>query len=255
MSSQQIQEVAIRSFDKAIDDPRSKVKRLFYRIIPRHILRSIPFELRLALLRITSRKVKKLFANSKHLLVNLGAGPRGKLGWVNVDAIQADNVNCLFDCRRSLPFPDNSVKGIFVEHFFEHLDYHDEVPDFLRECYRVLEPNGVLRIIVPDGGAYLRAYSLGGWDELKRMRMLGDDHYESVFHFAYSTRMELINFVFRQWGQHKFAYDFETVSFVLRKYGFSSVQQVEFGRSISPELCIDSPERQQESLYVDAIKG
>ncbi|HUI30975.1 MAG TPA: methyltransferase domain-containing protein [Candidatus Acidoferrales bacterium] len=254
MKGDATQDTLIRSYDNAIENPRGKIKKLFYSVIPRHILRNVPFELRLTWLKISKKNVRKRFANSKDLLVNLGCGPQGRPGWINVDAVPGANVNCVYDCRKSLPFQDGSARGIFAEHFFEHLDYQDEVPHFLAECRRVLQPGGVIRIIVPDAGAYLRAYCRGDWDELQKMRVLGENHSEAGMGFAYNTRMELINFVFRQWGQHKFAYDFETLSFILKKHGFSSVQEQKFGGSILPDICIDSPERKHESLYVDAVK-
>lgn len=46
-----------------------------------------------------------------------------------------------------LPFPDNSIDSIVSHHCLEHID-----PGFLAlmdECYRILEPGGVFRIIVP----------------------------------------------------------------------------------------------------------
>jgi len=104
-------------------------------------------------------------------LVNLGCGLSGKIGWVNVDIIKFPNVNCIYDCRKSLPFPENSVKSIFCEHFIEHLDYKEEVP-FLTECYRVLRVGGVIRIIVPDAEKYLRVYCEKGWGYLSKIHRL-----------------------------------------------------------------------------------
>lgn len=46
-----------------------------------------------------------------------------------------------------LPFPDNSIESIITHHFFEHL--RDGFIPLMDECYRVLKPGGVLRIIVP----------------------------------------------------------------------------------------------------------
>jgi predicted SAM-dependent methyltransferase len=54
-----------------------------------------------------------------------------------------------------LNFEDNTFDFIFSEHFFEHL-FLDEAIDLLQECYRILKPNGVVRIVVPD--ADLRTY-------------------------------------------------------------------------------------------------
>ena len=54
-----------------------------------------------------------------------------------------------------LEFEDNTFDFIFSEHFLEHL-FLDEAIDLLKECHRILKPNGVVRIVVPD--ADLRTY-------------------------------------------------------------------------------------------------
>ena len=46
-----------------------------------------------------------------------------------------------------LPFPDNSIKSIITHHCFEHIG--NGFMRLMDECYRVLEPRGLLRIIVP----------------------------------------------------------------------------------------------------------
>jgi citrate lyase synthetase len=66
--------------------------------------------------------------------------------------------------------------------------------------------------------------------------------------------MELINVVFRQGHEHKFAYDFETLRFLLDRYGFSEVVHQEYGTSLMTELCLDQVHRASESIYVDAKK-
>jgi predicted SAM-dependent methyltransferase len=163
-------------------------------------------------------------------------------------------VNCFWDCRKSLPFPDSSAKCIFTEHFVEHLDYCEEIPYFLSECHRVLEPGGVIRIIVPDAQKYLQGYCLGGWDQLAKVRPLGPGLSDIHFGSKYNTKMELLNVVFRQYFEHKFAWDYETLEFALRRYGFPSVHRQSFGQSLLERLALDMPERASESLYVEAVK-
>jgi predicted SAM-dependent methyltransferase len=248
--------VAVEDFSRSWEDRRqnrSRWKRILADTLPVHLLRPLGFELRMLALRARSRRTYRQYAQQTDLLVNIGAGDRGKPGWVNLDGYAATNVNCRFDARRRLPFADGAVRGIFSEHSFEHLDYVEEVPGFLRECFRVLKPTGVMRIIVPDAEKYLRAYARGGWDELAVIRPLYDDRRDHYFHFRYNTPMELVNVVFRQWQEHKFAYDFETLAFVLQRAGFKVIRQ-EYARSVDPTLCIDFDQRASESLYVDAIK-
>jgi predicted SAM-dependent methyltransferase len=224
--------------------------------VPRHAYHPFLREIRVALKKLVNppSKVRKSFRNRKNLKVNVGPGMSAKEGWVNIDIFQFPGVNCIYDCRRSLPFADQSAAVIFTEHFFEHIEYVEEAPFFLSECYRVLQPNGVLRVIVPDVEKYVRAYCKDGWEDLTEVRPLKPDHTDVHFGSRFQTKMEVLNAVFRQHFEHKFAYDFPTLELSLKRAGFSDVRRQTFGTSLSPDLCIDNPTRVSESLYVEAIK-
>lgn len=66
--------------------------------------------------------------------------------------------------------------------------------------------------------------------------------------------MELINAVFRQYYEHKYAYDQETLDLVLRRAGFSQVVSQSYASSLDPEMAPDFEARRSESLYVEARK-
>jgi predicted SAM-dependent methyltransferase len=146
--------------------------------------------------RLRTRNSPKEYAGKKDLLVNIGAGDSGKEGWVNLDGFPGNGVTCLADARKRLSFEDDSVRGIFSEHFFEHIDYCEEAPHFLRECFRSLQPGGVLRIIVPDLERYLRAYAEDDWNAFAKIRPLDKQLKDHHYGWQYNTQMELINLCF-----------------------------------------------------------
>jgi predicted SAM-dependent methyltransferase len=224
------------------------------RSVPRHAYLPFLHELRMVWRRMGTSKETRRFKHSRDLRLNIGCGPCGKPEWINIDIDAFPGVNCIYDCRRSLPFPDNSARCIFTEHFVEHLDYCEEIPYFLNECHRVLETGGVIRIIVPDAEKYLQGYCHGGWEELTKIRPLGPGLGDAAFGSRYNTKMELVNVVFRQYFEHKFAWDYETMEFVLRRFGFSMVYRKTFGQSMQDGLAIDMVERASESLYVEGVK-
>ncbi len=61
------------------------------------------------------------------------------------------------DVRKRIPYPDASVACIYSSHTFEHFSY-EESRAVARECFRVLKPGGILRIVVPDLGIMVRDY-------------------------------------------------------------------------------------------------
>jgi SAM-dependent methyltransferase len=73
--------------------------------------------------------------------INLGCGDNKLPGWLNHDAD--------IDITYPLPWPDDYVDFILIEHCVEHISYHEAVR-FFKEAYRVLRIGGVLRVIVPS---------------------------------------------------------------------------------------------------------
>lgn len=61
--------------------------------------------------------------------------------WQNLDASH--------DIRKRLRFDTGAVSAILAEHVVEHVPMLAAL-DFFGECYRVLEPGGVLRVAFPD---------------------------------------------------------------------------------------------------------
>lgn len=178
--------------------------------------------------------------NQKNLKLNIGCGQNIKKGWVNIDLSNHADIN--LDMREPLPFHDNTCSFIYSEHFLEHLDYPKQSLSFLNECYRVLSNDGIFSCGVPDTEWPLHEYC-----------GLVNKGY---FHFAKEkwhpewcqTKMEQINYHFRQNGEHKFAYDYRTLFKALQTVGFKEIKS----RKFNSEL--DTEQRKTGSLYVEAKK-
>lgn len=224
--------------------------------LPPYLVDQVTAEVRLATKRMfTARSTRKSLVSQEGSRINVGCGTNPTQGWINLDIISHPGVY-FWDCRSGLPFSDDSIAAIYSEHFFEHLDLYSEGYPFLRECLRCLMPGGVLRIVVPDAGAYLRAYT-APWEVLAEMRPMdrAEDGWRDKWRSqSYQTKMQFINAIFRQGYEHKYAYDDETLVLVMREAGFAGIVVQPFGVSIDPNMAPDRNERRNESLYVEGIK-
>ena len=192
-------------------------------------------------------RLRKL-RNRTRLSVNFGSAGRGLADWINIDArSNHEHLYIAYDIRRSLPFQDGQVRRIFAEHVIEHVDFRDDIPHVFREFRRILEPGGVVRIVVPDAERFMSAYvqrSTAAFADLGWHPLPSD----------ISTLGHAVNVIFHQNGEHLFGWDFETMDLALRQAGFSQVLKQSFGVSIDPQLAIDQPFHRAYSLYVDAVK-
>jgi predicted SAM-dependent methyltransferase len=194
------------------------------------------------------------YRGKRNLRLNIGCGANTVRGWINID-LEGPADAFRWDCRRGLPFDNDSVDAIFAEHVFEHFDPLTG-QRFLGECHRCLRSGGTIRIVVPDAGLYLQLYP-GDWSAIAKVRPLTeqDGTYRDYWlDQTYRTKMEFINEVFRQGTQHKFAYDAETLVMKLREAGFARAIPQKLGVSASGEAPLDTPARGPESLYVEGIK-
>lgn len=223
--------------------------------ISRHLFDHIRLELnawRVSTLNIINplrrANIKKL-KNQRNLLVNIGCGPFGKANWINLDLFQAQNVTLTVDCRTRLPLGTASCSGIHVEHYLEHLDPVEERPYFLKECYRCLQPDGVLRVIVPDAALYIRAYLEPGWNMLNEIGCSSEKPQD-----MFKCKIDALNHVFIQGWEHYGGIDAELLTLALTTAGFPVVNQCIWRSGEFPNGCIDREQHRPYSLYFEAVK-
>jgi SAM-dependent methyltransferase len=172
------------------------------------------------------------------LRLHLGSAAVHLDGWIDVD-LAGDGTDLAWDLTRPLPLPDGAAAAVFHEHLLEHLPL-PAAAGLLRECHRLLAPGGVLRVGVPDAGAYLRAYADPADGFIDRVRP------------GRPTPLLAVHEVFQQHG-HRSAYDERTLVLLLHAAGFTQAARRTAGDSrIQP--CPDSPHRRPETLYVEALR-
>ena len=181
-------------------------------------------------------------------ILDIGCGPKINEDVVSLDYVWRPGVDVVCDVTRGIPFPSQSFEGIFSEHCLEHIPFisTDKV---LAECYRLLKPGGNVRIVVPDGELYLRGYikSLEA-DSAKTLPYADGDGFEGLYSPILS-----VNRIFRESG-HLFIYDYEMFRMLLERNGFKDVKKEGLMSGRMESLLRDSPEREVESLYVEATK-
>lgn len=81
--------------------------------------------------------------------IALGCGKREKTGFVGLDIVDF-GWNKIWDATKDdLPFDGGVAEFIEMENFLEHIERKHWIR-LMNECNRVLKPNGILEITVPD---------------------------------------------------------------------------------------------------------
>lgn len=177
---------------------------------------------------------------SRPLRLCLGSGAAPIPGWLNADLDARADLR--LDLRGPLPFEAASAALIYSEHVLEHLEF-ETGQRLLRECRRVLRPDGVLRIAMPDLEHLLAAFA-GDWRAQEWLRWPG---YAGI-----DTRVHMLNVAFHGW-QHRYLYDFEELEVRLRAAGFAEVTRCELGTSTEAALC--GLETRADSMLIAEAQG
>jgi predicted SAM-dependent methyltransferase len=192
--------------------------------------------------------------------INIGCGLSGIPGWHNIDNSPTIPLSRIpfarrflklpdwprdvrrYDVRKGLPYSDASVQYIYSSHTFEHFTW-DESLVIARECFRVLVPGGILRIVVPDLAICVREYT-SDRDALASHHLLNRLSLRHTLHDALHPG-----------SNHSQMFDARSLTHLLQLAGFSNPEVCEFQKSAMPEVVqLDLEVRRRESLYVEAKK-
>ena len=183
--------------------------------------------------------IKKMLVNRKNINLEIGAGPKaGQSDWLTLD--MNNFVDIYWDLRRGIPFPDNSLSSVYSSHFLEHLSFK-EIETILKEVFRVLKPNGIFSVCVPNGELFIYSY-------INDIKLDPKVHFTHAPAFNHTTKIDYINYIAFMDGNHKYLFDIENLIFLLKKAGFKNVKERKFDKSI------DNPKRDHESIYAICSK-
>lgn len=114
--------------------------------------------------------------------LNLGCGNKYSLNWTNVDFHSDSSSVISCNLLQPLPFPNNSFDAVYSSHLLEHFSKEDALK-IMYECFRLLKPGGIVRMVVPDLEYTCREY----------LRVIDRIEHEEVSHQYEWIILELID--------------------------------------------------------------
>ncbi len=237
-------------------------------------------------LRANGRKLGDMAELLPGLKVHLGCGPLVVPGWLNVDQ-RRPNPKLLnntsgalysvlyriegwiqhlrtpperririFDLCAPFPLQSDGARVVFSSHVIEHLSYSGAVDDerdsrvqlFLRECRRILQPGGVLRLSTPDLDLLL-----------EKLRLRDERFFQDTLISEGLPRLPTIEESFLrvlyERGTHRYCFNHDILARLLAQAGFREITKSRYGASRSPDIVRDGLDnREHESLFIEAVK-
>ncbi len=176
--------------------------------------------------------------------------PRSDVRWTGVPQTQflRSGVRWM-DASRRFPFTSESVDKIYCSHFLEHIP-PDKGKHVLKECYRVLKKDSIMRLVVPDLIWHAERYVAQTKEVLKKSVLPESrgvhDKFLNTLYGAYLKKK-------RYGAEHCYMYDLPTLVAVLKSAGFLDIRKCEFQKGIDDEL-IKYDTRSEDSLHIEITK-
>jgi|694.fasta_scaffold58393_8 predicted SAM-dependent methyltransferase len=174
--------------------------------------------------------------------LHLGCGNKHIDGFINIDIRKVEGVDIVDDVTKLESFSDNTIDLIYVSHVLEHFGRF-EYTQILEKWYKLLKPQGTLRIAVPDFEKIVEHYLENKNLFILRGLLYGGQDYAENFHYC--------------------TWDFQTLSDDLTNIGFSSIKRYnwqdtehffidDYSQSYLPHM--DKKNGKLMSLNIEAIK-
>jgi len=195
----------------------------------------------------------------KMIKLNIGASPIwSKEGWYTLDHKERNQSNTsLKGDAANIPLDDNSCSTVFTSHMFEHIP-HVKLEKILLELNRVLDKDGVLRILTPDLHKVAKAYiekdtAFFNKAKLEDESLRTDLGWGGMFmNFIVSPGQDTALYdrglnEFIAGYAHLYSYDFDMLRILLERTGFYCVKQKKF--------CDSKVKDYEEPLHVEGMEA
>jgi predicted SAM-dependent methyltransferase len=170
-------------------------------------------------------------------LLNIGCGDTYHTDWVNIDIAGKGPDVITHDLKKGLPFPDSSFDVCYSSHLLEHFAIK-EAETLIKECFRVLKPNGIVRIAVPDIEVIVKKY-LQLLEELESGNFENENDYDWIM-------LEMVDQMVRsksggEMGRYLSSPDIPNKEFILSRIGqeaeiFWESNQIHSSKSLIKKL-------------------
>lgn len=145
--------------------------------------------------------------------INIACGDCYLENWLNFDYTPHSKYVKKANLTDRIPIFDQQANVVYSSHFIEHLPISC-IPKFISECFRVIAPRGIIRLVLPDFEELCRTYiknrevqdhqkadflMLEIIDQYARLKPGGklDDYYEKIYN---SKNNEMIDYVKKRTG-------------------------------------------------------
>ena len=189
--------------------------------------------------------------------LNVGASPIwSKEGWHTLDHKERDeSKTSVKGDAANIPLDDNSCSTIFTSHMIEHIP-HVRLEEILLEFNRVLNKDGVVRILTPDLKKVAKAYIEEDNDFFKEAKLEDESLRTDLglggifMNFIVSPGQDTALYdrglnEFVAGYAHLYCYDFYMLKILLERTGFFCVEQKDF--------CKSELQDYKEPLHVDGM--
>jgi predicted SAM-dependent methyltransferase len=147
--------------------------------------------------------------------LNLGCGDTFHESWSNFDFVSSHKSVKQCNLLKGIPVSGNSADVVYHSHVLEHFTAENGKA-FVRECFRVLKPGGIIRIAVPDLENIIREY-------LKNLEAAKSGDVNAAARYEW-IKLELIDQMVRhsgggQCGQYFFRETMPAEDYVYERWG------------------------------------
>lgn len=162
--------------------------------------------------------IRKYLKENKVCKLHLGCGNNYYKGFLNSDALSG---KIYIDIRKKLPFRSNTFDEIYSNHLIEHI-YKKDFISFVKECKRVLKPEGKIIFCTPDMIKIMKIFLIE--KNKYKIDIISHGHKEFSFdkNFFVSNYINDLSHIF--FG-HKYLYSFEYLSYIINREGFIKIKQ------------------------------